>query len=169
MEEPSIDEAVEIIRGIAPYYEAFHKVTISPDMCRLAVTMSERYITDRYLPDKAIDLIDEAASDVNLHNKDLARLAEIDKELADYAKEMEIVLAATSGKDDPRVSELAQREQRLQRQKDTLEMAVSRDDAEAPNRGRSGLPGEAGRPPPPNRRPSAPAHRSGRGKAGDSE
>ena len=97
--------------------------------------MSERYITDRYLPDKAIDLIDEAASDVNLHNKDLARLAEIDKELADYAKEMEIVLAATSGKDDPRVSELAQREQRLQRQKDTLEMAVSRDDAEAPNRG----------------------------------
>ena len=135
VEEPSIDEAVEIIRGIAPYYEAFHKVTISPDMCRLAVTMSERYITDRYLPDKAIDLIDEAASDVNLHNKDLARLAEIDKELADYAKEMEIVLAATSGKDDPRVSELAQREQRLQRQKDTLEMAVSRDDAEAPNRG----------------------------------
>ena len=135
VEEPSIDEAVEIFRGIAPYYEAFHKVTISPDMCRLAVTMSERYITDRYLPDKAIDLIDEAASDVNLHNKDLARLAEIDKELADYAKEMEIVLAATSGKDDPRVSELAQREQRLQRQKDTLEMAVSRDDAEAPNRG----------------------------------
>ncbi len=135
VEEPSIDEAVEIIRGIAPYYEEFHKVTISPDMCRLAVTMSERYITDRYLPDKAIDLIDEASSDVNLHNKDLARLADIDKELADYAKEMDIVLAATSGKDDPRVAELAQQEQRLQRQKDTLEMAVSRDDAEAPNRG----------------------------------
>ena len=134
VEEPSIEEAVEIIRGIAPYYEAFHQVTISPDMCRLAVTMSERYITDRYLPDKAIDLIDEAASDVNLHNQDLARLAEIDKELADYAKEMELVLAATNGKDDPRVPSWPSEEQRLQRQKDTLEMAVSRDDAEAPNR-----------------------------------
>jgi len=135
VEEPSISEAVEIIKGIAPYYEGFHRVTISPDMCRLAVTMSERYITDRYLPDKAIDLIDEASSDVNLHNLDLARLADIEKELADYAKEMEIVLAATSGKDDPRMGELAHREQRLQRQKDTLEMAVSRDDAESPNRG----------------------------------
>jgi ATP-dependent Clp protease ATP-binding subunit ClpA len=135
VEEPSIDESVEILKGIAPYYEKFHRVSISPDMCRLAVTMSERYITDRYLPDKAIDLIDEAASDVNLHNADLARLADIAKELADYAKEMEIVLAATNGQDDPRVADLAQREQRLQRQKDTLEMAVSRDDTEAPNRG----------------------------------
>ena len=137
VEEPSIDESVEILRGIAPYYEAFHRVTITPDMCRLAVTMSERYITDRYLPDKAIDLIDEASSDVNLHNQDLARLADIEKELADYAKEMEVVLAATSGQDDPRITGLTQREQRLQRQKDTLEMAVSRDDAEAPNRGDS--------------------------------
>ncbi len=135
VDEPSIEESVEIIKGIAPYYERFHRVRISPDMCRMAVTMSERYITDRYLPDKAIDLIDEASSDVNLHNLDLARLADIDKELADYAKEMEIVLAATSGKDDPRVGDLARREQRLQRQKDTLEMAVSRDEAESPNRG----------------------------------
>ena len=134
VEEPSIDDTVEILKGIAPYYEAFHKVTISPDMCRLAATMSERYITDRYLPDKAIDLIDEAASDVNLHNKDLARLAEIEKELADYAKEMELVLASTSGQDDPRIQEYQRQEQRLQRQRDTLEMAVSRDDAEAPNR-----------------------------------
>jgi len=135
VDEPSIEESVEIIKGIAPYYEGFHRVTISADMCRMAVTMSERYITDRYLPDKAIDLIDEAASDVNLHNLDLARMADIEKELADYAKEMEVVLAATSGKDDPRVGDLARREQRLQRQKDTLEMAVSRDDAESPNRG----------------------------------
>ncbi len=134
VEEPSVDEAVEIIRGIAPYYEGFHHVSISPDMCRLAVTMSERYITDRYLPDKAIDLIDEASSDVNLHNQELARLAEIDKELADYAKEMELVLASTGGQNDPRLQELQHQEQRLQRQRDTLEMAVSRDDAEAPNR-----------------------------------
>ncbi len=134
VEEPSIDDSVEILKGIAPYYESFHHVTISPDICRQAVVMSERYITDRYLPDKAIDLIDEASSDVNLHNKELARMAEIDKELADYAKEMEVVLASTGGQNDPRLQELQRQEQRLQRQRDTLEMAVSRDDAEAPNR-----------------------------------
>ncbi|MGN0985659.1 MAG: AAA family ATPase, partial [Candidatus Enterenecus sp.] len=135
VEEPSIDESTEILKGIAPYYEQFHHVTISPDMCRLAVTMSERYITDRYLPDKAIDLIDEAASDVNLHSRELARLAEIDRELADYAKEMELVLSTTNGQGDSLVQQLQQQEQQLQRQKDSLEMAVSRDDAEAPNRG----------------------------------
>ena len=134
VEEPSIEDSVEILKGIAPYYESFHHVSISPDICRQAVTMSERYITDRYLPDKAIDLIDEASSDVNLHNKDLARLAEIDKELADYAKEMEVVLASTGGQNDPKLQELQKKEQRLQRQRDTLEMAVSRDDSEAPNR-----------------------------------
>ena len=62
VEEPSIEDSVKIIEGIAPYYEAYHQVSISPEMCRLAVTMSERYITDRYLPDKAIDLIDEACA-----------------------------------------------------------------------------------------------------------
>ena len=134
VEEPSIDDSVEILKGIAPYYESFHHVSISPDICRQAVTMSERYITDRYLPDKAIDLIDEASSDVNLHNKELARMAEIDKELADYAKEMEVVLASTGGQDDPRLQELQKQEQRLKRQRETLETAVSRDDAEAPNR-----------------------------------
>ncbi len=67
--EPSIEDAVEIIKGIAPYYESFHHVKITPDIARLAVLMSERYITDRFLPDKAIDLIDEACSDVNLRDK----------------------------------------------------------------------------------------------------
>ena len=60
---------------------------ISDEMCRLAVTMSERYITDRFLPDKAIDLIDEACSDVNLKNRELVRLMMVEKEIADYAKE----------------------------------------------------------------------------------
>ena len=129
VEEPSIDESTEILKGIAPYYEEFHHVTISPDMCRLAVTMSERYITDRYLPDKAIDLIDEAASDVNLHNKDLARMAEIDKELADYAKETELVLASTDTRNDPTLQMIQQEEQTLQRHKDVLEMSISRDEA----------------------------------------
>ena len=96
VEEPSVEDAIEVIRGIAPYYENYHKVSISPEMARLAVTMSERYITDRFLPDKAIDLIDEACSDVNLHNKALARTMEIDKELADIAKEREVILASAN-------------------------------------------------------------------------
>ena len=130
VDEPSIDESTEILKGIAPYYETYHHVAISPDMCRLAVTMSERYITDRYLPDKAIDLIDEAASDVNLHNQDLSRMAEIEKELADYAKETELVLASTNGQNDASLQQIQQQEQKLQRQKDTLEMAISRDNSE---------------------------------------
>ena len=87
--EPSIEDAVEIIKGVAPYYEEFHHVKISPDIARLAVLMSERYITDRFLPDKAIDLIDEACSDVNLRDKDLARKLELQKELDDIAVERE--------------------------------------------------------------------------------
>ena len=94
VEEPSIEDSVKIIEGIAPYYEAYHQVTVSPEMCRRAVVMSERYITDRYLPDKAIDLIDEACSNVNLHNQALARVAAINKELADLAKEQEVMSAA---------------------------------------------------------------------------
>jgi ATP-dependent Clp protease ATP-binding subunit ClpA len=96
IDEPSIEDSVAILRGISPYYAKFHHVVISPEICRLAVTMSERYITDRFLPDKAIDLIDEACSDVNLHNEALNRIMEINKELADIAKEREVMLAATN-------------------------------------------------------------------------
>ena len=71
VEEPSIEDSVKIIEGIAHYYEDFHGVVIPKEMCRLAVTMSERYITDRFLPDKAIDLLDEACSDVNLKDKNI--------------------------------------------------------------------------------------------------
>ena len=91
--EPSIEDSVEIIKGIAPYYESFHHVKITPDIARLAVLMSERYITDRFLPDKAIDLIDEACSDANLRNKALARIQEVEKELADIAVEREVMVA----------------------------------------------------------------------------
>jgi len=126
VEEPSIDESVEIIKGIAPYYENYHHVSISPTVARLAVTMSERYITDRYLPDKAIDLIDEACSDVNLHNKALARLVAIDKELADLAKERDVVLAATNGKNDPQVTEMMHQEAQLQKRKESVEAVMNR-------------------------------------------
>ena len=94
VEEPSIAESIEIIKGIAHYYENFHKVKITDGIARQAVLMSERYITDRFLPDKAIDLIDEACSDVNLKNKELARIEEIQKEVADLSKEREMLLNA---------------------------------------------------------------------------
>ena len=121
VEEPSIEDSVKIIQGVAPYYEAFHQVTIPPQMCRLAVTMSERYITDRYLPDKAIDLIDEACSNVNLHNKTLARLSEVDKELADLAKEREVMMAAATEEAYERLATIKSLELRLQDEQKQLQ------------------------------------------------
>ncbi len=91
--EPSLDDSVEILKGVRKYYEDFHEVTISDEMCRLAVTLSERYITDRYLPDKAIDLLDEACSDVDLKNADTARRLQLSRENEDLDKEREFLLA----------------------------------------------------------------------------
>lgn len=113
VEEPSIADSVEIIRGIAHYYEDYHGVTISDEVARQAVLLSERYITDRFLPDKAIDLIDEACSDVNLHNKALARKAAIEKEKADLAKEKEVMLSAAADADAKRQNAIADNERRL--------------------------------------------------------
>ena len=112
VEEPSIEDSVKIIQGIAPYYEHYHFVYISPEMCRLAVTMSERYITDRFLPDKAIDLIDEACSDVNLHNKGLARSVEVKKELESLSKEREDLMSEANQRDYKRQTALKSNEQR---------------------------------------------------------
>ncbi len=118
--EPSIEDSVEIIKGIAPYYETFHHVTITPDIARLAVTMSERYITDRFLPDKAIDLIDEACSDVNLKNKSLARMAEVDKEIEDLAREREVMSVDDSDAAYERLAIIRSRELQLLNEKQTL-------------------------------------------------
>ena len=112
--EPSLSDSVEILKGIRKYYEDFHGVKISDEMCRMAVTLSERYITDRCLPDKAIDLIDEACSDVNLHNKDIERSAEIKKECADLDKERELLLSSTAGDGDfEKLAELRSRDLQL--------------------------------------------------------
>ena len=112
--EPSLSDSVEILKGIRKYYEDFHGVKISEEMCRMAVTLSERYITDRFLPDKAIDLIDEACSDVNLHNKDIERSAEIKKECADLDKERELLLSGTAGDGDfEKLAELRSRDLQL--------------------------------------------------------
>ena len=121
VEEPSIEDSVAILEGIAPYYANFHQVDISPEMCRQAVVLSERYITDRYLPDKAIDLIDEACSNVNLHNTALERTAQVDKELADLAKEREVLLENTSEQAYERLAAIKSTELRLQDERQQLE------------------------------------------------
>ena len=104
--EPSIEDSVKVIEGIAHYYEDYHGVRIPPEMCRLAVTMSERYITDRYLPDKAIDLIDEACSDVNLKNEDLARMEQLRKGMADLDRERELLMADTENEHYERLAQI---------------------------------------------------------------
>ena len=104
--EPSIEEAVAIIRGIAHYYELFHGVRVTPEIARQAVILSERYITDRFLPDKAIDLLDEACSDLNLHTKSISDLAEKRKERADYQLEEKILSEDTEHPDFERLATL---------------------------------------------------------------
>ena len=89
--EPTIEEACQIMQGIAKAYAEFHGVTISPEIARQCVILSERYITDRFLPDKAIDLLDEACSDVNLRCKEISRLAELKKERDDYELELKML------------------------------------------------------------------------------
>ena len=124
VEEPSIEDSIAILDGIAPYYANYHQVTISHEMCRQAVIMSERYITDRYLPDKAIDLIDEACSNVNLKNTALARAAAVEKELADLAKEREVMLADASEKAYERLAAIKSTELRLQEEREQLDQTA---------------------------------------------
>ena len=100
--EPSIEDSVKILRGIAKYYEDYHGVTISDEMCRQAVLLSERYITDRFLPDKAIDLIDEACSDVNLKHPDINRRMLAERDLENLRFEREALMSA----DPPKGQEL---------------------------------------------------------------
>ena len=85
--EPSIEDSIKILKGLAPNYEAYHGVKISDGILRQAVLLSERYITDRFLPDKAIDLIDEACSDLNLKDPDISRRMQLRREIDDFEKE----------------------------------------------------------------------------------
>ena len=117
--EPNLEDTMDILRGIAHYYETFHGVRIPEGILRQAVVLSERYITDRFLPDKAIDLIDEACSDMNLKDAGINRRQEIGRELADYGKERELLEAA----EDPnfeRLAEIKSRELQLQTELDGL-------------------------------------------------
>ncbi len=121
--EPTIEEAISILRGIAHYYEEFHGVEIPPEIARQAVILSERYITDRFLPDKAIDLLDEACSDVNLKNQSIGKLEALKKEHADYDLELGMLLEKAEKTDDDfaRMAELRSRNMQLDKEIAVLE------------------------------------------------
>lgn len=120
VEEPTIDDSIGILEGIKKYYEEYHKVKISADVIRQAVIMSEKYIHDRFLPDKAIDILDEACSRINLENKELYRLEMLKQELAKVQAEKEEVVAADSTEDYQKAADLKTRECQLIEEIDKL-------------------------------------------------
>ena len=110
VEEPTIDDTIEIIKGIKKYYEDYHKVIITPDIIEKTVKMSEKYIHDRFLPDKAIDLIDEACSKINLNNKALFELEVIKNELKKVAEEKEEAVSSDSIEEYQKAADLKTKE-----------------------------------------------------------
>lgn len=113
VDEPSIDESIEIMKGIRDYYEKYHRVKISDEVIDAAVRLSERYITDRFLPDKAIDVIDEAGSRVNLKNTGLVELEALKDELRKVQEEKEYAISADSIEDYQKAADLKVRECKL--------------------------------------------------------
>ncbi len=119
--EPSIEQAVQIMQGIAKSYADFHGVAISPEIARQCVVLSERYITDRFLPDKAIDLLDEACSDVNLRCKEISLLAEKRKERDDYELELRMLNEDTENQNFERLAHIRSKLCQLAAEIETLE------------------------------------------------
>ena len=117
--EPNMADTLKILKGIAHYYEQYHGVKIPEGILRQAVLLSERYITDRFLPDKAIDLIDEACSDLNLHDKNINRRMELRREIEDYDKERELLQGAEEP-DFERLAELKSLTMKAQEELDAL-------------------------------------------------
>ena len=130
--EPSLEDTLKILQGIAHYYESYHGVSIPQGVLRQAVVLSERYITDRFLPDKAIDLIDEACSDMNLHDPDINRRMEVKRDLENVTFERETLMSAQPPEGQElsqeeldaryaRIAELRSQELRLQQELSALE------------------------------------------------
>ena len=130
--EPSIEDTLKILKGIAHYYETYHGVSIPEGVLRQAVLLSERYITDRFLPDKAIDLIDEACSDLNLKDPTINRRMEVKRDLENVTFERETLMSAEAPEGEglteeqldqryARIAELRSQEMRLQEELAELE------------------------------------------------
>ena len=120
IEEPNIEDSIGILEGIKKYYEEYHKVKISTDVIKQAVIMSEKYIHDRFLPDKAIDILDEACSRINLENKDLFKLELLKKELAQVQAQKEEVAQADTTEDYQKAADLKTRECQIMEDIDKL-------------------------------------------------
>ena len=120
VEEPNIEDSIGILEGIKKYYEEYHKVKISTDVIKQAVIMSEKYIHDRFLPDKAIDILDEACSRINLENKDLFKLEILKKELAQVQAQKEEVAGADTTEDYQKAADLKTRECQIMEDIDNL-------------------------------------------------
>ena len=121
VEEPSTEDAIKILLGIKKYYEDYHKVKISNDVIEKAVKMSEKYIHDRFLPDKAIDVLDEACSRINLNNKDLYRLAVLKSELEKIEEEKNDAISTDSTEDYKKAADLKTKECQLREAIDQLQ------------------------------------------------
>ena len=119
--EPTMEQAIQILQGIAKTYADYHSVVISPEIARQCVVLSERYITDRFLPDKAIDLLDEACSDVNLRCKALSRLAELRKERDDYELELRMLNEVTDNQNFERIAAIRSKLCQIAAEIETLE------------------------------------------------
>ena len=120
VEEPNIEDSIGILEGIKKYYEEYHKVKISTDVIKQAVIMSEKYIHDRFLPDKAIDILDEACSRINLENKDLFKLEVLKRELAQVQAQKEEVAQADTTEDYQKAADLKTRECQIMEDIDKL-------------------------------------------------
>jgi len=118
--EPTIDESIEILRGIAHYYEDYHGVTIPDNIVKQCVVLSERYITDRFLPDKAIDLLDEACSDLNLTDETITQTAMAKKAIEDIQKEREMLMSNDPGSSYERLAHL--RSEELQKEQELIRL-----------------------------------------------
>ncbi len=118
--EPNIEESIEILKGIAHYYEEYHEVKIPENIVKQAVILSERYITDRFLPDKAIDLLDEACSDLNLRDENITQAAKLRKELDDIQKERELLMSDEQVESYERLAYLRSEELKAQGKLDEL-------------------------------------------------
>ena len=120
VEEPNIDDSIKILEGIKKYYEEYHKVKISSDVIRQTVEMSEKYIHDRFLPDKAIDILDEACSRINLENKDLFKLEMLKKDLAKVQAQKDELAQPETDEDFQKVADLKTQECKIMEDIDSL-------------------------------------------------
>ena len=122
--EPSIEDSVQVLEGIKQYYESYHHVKISDEIVRRCVVMAERYITDRYLPDKAIDLMDEASSCCNMENKKLIEYSELSRKL-EQLDQQETEMQQAENVDYEKLAELRSERLRLKDQAEAVEQEAS--------------------------------------------